>query len=312
MSGSLEFHLVLPTRGGRAAAPLPPFVTDLRPGSYGPLEHLAEIGRAADMAGFHGVLTPFDPGGEESLVVTADLLRHSRWLRGAAGFHPGIATPVYAAKVSASLQRFSGDRLDWHLTVDLDPSVARAQGDFLEGADRYARADEFLTVAKGVWHEEDYTYEGRYFQVLAGGFQGPLAGRAFPRVLLSGASPEALELSAEHADVHLFGPGDDLDAGIAELSERSIGRGPTPAFGLKLPVLAREDREEARADALRRGLDAPAGLFGSYAEVADTIRAHRARGVTVFVLEAEPGVEDVYRLGEHLLPLLSEEYAHAD
>ncbi|WP_067471806.1 LLM class flavin-dependent oxidoreductase [Actinomadura hibisca] len=307
-----EFHLVLPTRGGPAPAPLPSFVTDLRPGAFGPLEHLAEIGRAADVAGFHGVLTPFDPGGEESLVVTAGLLRQNRWLRGIAGFHPGIATPVYAAKVSASLQRFSGDRLDWRLTVDLDPAVARSQGDFLEGADRYVRADEFLTIAKGVWHEEDYTYEGRYFQVLAGGFQGPLAGRAFPRVLLSGTSTEALELSAEHADVHLFGLGDDLDAGIAELSELSVGRGPTPAFGLRLPVLVREDRAEAEAEARRRGDDAPAGLFGSYGEVADTIRAHLSRGVTVFVLEAEPGVEETYRLGEHLLPLFTEEYTHAD
>ncbi|MFD0691070.1 LLM class flavin-dependent oxidoreductase [Actinomadura fibrosa] len=319
-----EFIVTLPTRGDGARGdfgpppPAPPaFVTDLRPGAYGPFDHLAEIGRAAEIAGFDGALAPFDAGGEESVVVTAGLLRASRWLRGAAGLHPGVATPVYAAKVSASLQRFSGGRLDWRLSVDLDPSVARAQGDFVEGPDRYARADEFLTIAKGVWHEDSYTYEGRFFQVLAGGFQAPLSDRPFPRVHLSGTSPEALDLSARHADVHVFDfaaaqpgvsrQGDVLDALIADLRARAAGHGRALAFGLTLPVLAREDEEEARAEAARRTAAGapPSGLTGSYDQVADAIRGFAARGVTTFVLEAAPYVEETYRLGEHLLPLLA-------
>ncbi len=231
------FLITLPSRGngGRGARPgFPGFVTDPR-GAFGPFDHLAQTGRAAEIATFDGALAPFDPAGEESLVVAATLLRQNRRLRVVAGFHPGIATPVYAAKVSASLQRFSGDRLDWRISVDLDPAVSRAQGDFLAGPDRYGRADEFLTVAKGVWSEEGYTYEGRFYQVLAGGFQAPLAGRSFPRIHLSGTSPEALRLSARHADVHVFDPGDDIEA--VDL--------PGVTYGLRLPVLARDDEDEA-------------------------------------------------------------------
>ncbi|TDD65182.1 LLM class flavin-dependent oxidoreductase, partial [Actinomadura rubrisoli] len=270
-------------------------------------DHLAQVGRAAEIVGFDGALAPFDPGGEESVVVTSGLLRASRWLRGVAGLHPGVATPVYAAKVSASLQRFSGGRLDWRLSVDLDPSVARAQGDFVEGPDRYARADEFLTIAKGVWREDSYTYEGRFFHVLAGGFQQPLSRRPFPRVQLTGTSPEALDLSARHADVHVFDHGDDLDALIADLGGRAADHGRTVAYGLTLPVLAREDEEEAAAEAARRDAAGapPAGLVGSYAGVADAIGGYAARGVTTFVLEAAPYIEETYRLGEHLLPLLA-------
>ncbi|WP_131742856.1 LLM class flavin-dependent oxidoreductase [Actinomadura roseirufa] len=329
-AGPVRFLVTLPSRGdgtrgdwGPPPAAPPSFVTDLRPGAYGPFDHLAQAGRAAEIVGFHGALAPYDPGGEESLVVTAGLLRASRWLRGVAGLHPAAATPVYAAKVSASLQRFSAGRLDWRLAVDLDPSVARAQGDFVEGADRYARADEFLTIAKGVWGEESYTYEGRFFQVLAGGFQAPLGSSAFPRVQLTGTSPDALELSARHADLHVFDHEDDRDGGldalIAGLTERAAEQGRTVEYGLTLPVLAREDTAEAADEAARRAAAGapPAALTGSYEDVAGALRGLAARGVTTFVLEAAPHIEETYRLGEHLLPLLdapdtTREHAHAD
>ncbi|MFC6885360.1 MULTISPECIES: LLM class flavin-dependent oxidoreductase [Actinomadura] len=308
---SAEFIATVPTRGdgqrgdwepsGPARVPAH---TDPRPGAYGPFDHLEQIGRAAEVTGWDGVLVPFDPAGEESLVVTAGLLRRNRWLRGVAGFHPGVATPVYAAKVSASLQRFSGGRLDWLLSVDLDPATARAQGDFTEGPERYARAEEFLTIAKGVWREEDYTYEGRHFQVLAGGFQAPLAEQPFPRVFLSGTSAEALDLSALHADVHLFDAYDDLDTLIPALGERAASRGRTVAYGLRLPVLAREDDDEARTALGHRGTVPASALVGAYGHVAEALRAHERRGVATFVLEASPYVEEAYRLGENLIPLL--------
>ncbi|MEZ0075595.1 LLM class flavin-dependent oxidoreductase [Planotetraspora sp. GP83] len=283
-----EFFVTLPTRGDGVRGdwhpdfqrPLPPSFTDVRQGVYGPFDHLAQIGRAAEIAGLTGVLAPFDPQGEESTVVAAGLLRQNRNLRVQAEFHPGIATPVYAAKIAVSLQRFSGGRLDWRLAVDLDPDVARSQGYPLE--DRYARADEFLTVAKGVWHEPGYTFEGRFYEVLNGGFsEPPFIGQAFPRVHLSGTSPEALALSARHADVHVFDPGDDLEAAIPKL--------PGVRYGLRLPSPAGRDEEEQAA----------------------VIRDYIDRGVSAFFLEVEPHIEETYRFGERLLPLLVKEGAHA-
>ncbi|MER7128810.1 LLM class flavin-dependent oxidoreductase [Streptosporangium saharense] len=328
-----EFHLTLPVEDGASVFPaLPGFVTDVRPGAAGPYERLARIGRAAELAGMGGVLAPFDPAGQDSLIVAGGLLRGSRHMRVAAEFHAGIATPVYAAKLSASLQRFSGDRLDWRLAVDLDPRVARSQGDFVEGPERYARAEEFLTVARGVWHEEDYGFAGRFYEVLGGGLLFPLSGRAFPRVQLSGTSADAMALSARHADLHVFGPEDDLDAAIAELRALSAQLGRSPAYGLRLPLLAREDDDEARRDALRlwllrsgaretfpepervtrlwNGFGRP-GLVGSYENVAAAIRGYLDRGVSAFFLEVEPHLEETYRLGEHLLPLLAKEIHNA-
>ncbi|RJL35575.1 LLM class flavin-dependent oxidoreductase [Bailinhaonella thermotolerans] len=208
-----RFHVILPTRSP-APADLPAFVTDVRPEPADPARGAAV---AADLSGWAGALVPFDPDGHESLTVAAGALRHTRHLRVIAEFHPAAATPVYAAKLSASLQRFSAGRLGWRLAVDLDPAVARAQGDFLTGPARHARADEFLTVAKAVWQGGPVDFHGDFYQVAAGGFGPPLSSPPFPEVHLSGTSPHALELSRRHADVHVFSAGDDLAALIPEL-----------------------------------------------------------------------------------------------
>ncbi|WP_158675779.1 LLM class flavin-dependent oxidoreductase [Nocardia stercoris] len=146
-------HIVLP---GAASAPppvrLPRFLTDLRPPPQAP--ELASA-RAADLAGVTGVLVPFDPDGPESLVTAAALLRATRHIEVVAGFRTGLATPQYTAKLSASLQRFSGGRLGWHLDAD-DPGRA-----------------EFVAVAREFWTSPD-------------GLPKPLSDTPFPNVYVGG------------------------------------------------------------------------------------------------------------------------------
>ena len=237
---------------------------------------------------------PFAADGLESLVMAGGLLRGSSTVQVTAEFHPAIASPVYAAKLAASLQRYSASRLGWRLLIDLDQATARAHGDWLPEQDRYPRAAEFLTVAKGVWSTASYSHEGRFYQVLGGGFPQSRSNPQFPAVYLSGTSPEALALSAEHADVHLFSPGEDL-----RLRPDGV------QAGLVLPVLAREDDEEAALAAKRSGLDGlPGAVIGSYDRVADLLAGYADRGVSEFVLQPPDPVTDGYLLGQHVLPLL--------
>jgi alkanesulfonate monooxygenase len=290
---TVRFHLTVPTTAPETAV-LPGFMTDPRPAPR--LREPLSAARAAELSGLDGVAVRFDPDGLESLVTAAGLLRASRRLQVTAEFHPAIASPVYAAKLSASLQRFSANRLAWRLLVDLDPAAARAHGDFLPEADRYARAAEFLTVAKGVWSGRDYTYEGRFYQVLGGGLPESRSAPRFPRVYLSGTSPEALALSAAHADVHVFTRADDLGLAPAGV-----------AAGLVLPVLAREDEREARLAAQQAGFP---GLAGSFAGIAKNLSVLIDRGVSEFFLAPPDPVADGYLLGQHVLSEIGKERAH--
>jgi alkanesulfonate monooxygenase len=289
---TVRFHLSVPTPAPAVPTSLPGFITDIRPKRGLPEQRQAT--RAAQLTGLDGVHLPFAAEGLESLVVAGDLLRGSTAVQVTAEFHPAIASPVYAAKLTASAQRYSANRLAWRLLIDLDRATARAQGDFLPEQDRYARAAEFLTVARGVWSTPSYTYEGRFYQVLDGGFSQSRSNPRFPVICLSGTTAEALALSAEHADVHLFSPGEDrrlLPDGVQA--------------GLVLPVLAREDDEEASLAARRAGLDAlPGAITGSYERVANALAELAAEGVSEFVLQPPDPVTDGYLLGQHVLPLL--------
>ncbi len=168
-----EFLWRLPTRGdGRRAdpglrhrggfgapAPAGP-ATDVRPGRFGPFDDLHQIVHAAELSGLDGVLAPYDPHGEESWIVAGGALRATRHSRVVVEFQPAFGTPVYAAKMSATLQRLSRGRLGWRLAVDTDAAEARARGDRVGGDDRYARAAEFLTVARGVWNADPVAAAG--------------------------------------------------------------------------------------------------------------------------------------------------------
>lgn len=350
-----EFHWRLPSRGdGRHATAdsrnrggfggpqVPTVATDLRPGNFGPFDDLGQVVLAAELSGLDGVLAPYDPLGEESWIVVGGALRDTRHSTVIVEFLPSFGTPVYAAKVSATLQRLSKGRLSWRIRVETDEADARARGDRVTGVDRYARAAEFLTVARGVWNETPvagggfegtgFDFDGDYFDVIDGGFRGILSGLPFPTVHLSGASDEALELSARHGDVHLFtGTVDGVAASVTELRRRSEAQGRTVRAGLELPIIARETEDEAWARAGRQwrevhndgvgarsldlgdgrwggfteiGYDQPIGLVGSYEQVAQRLSEYIDAGIDSFVLDGRPHIEELHRAGEHLLHLV--------
>ncbi|WP_227981401.1 LLM class flavin-dependent oxidoreductase [Nocardia spumae] len=313
--------------------------TDVRPGRFGPFDDLHQVIAAAELAGLDGVLAPYDPLGEESWMVAGGALRATRHSQVVVEFQPAFGTPVYAAKMSATLQRLSGGRLGWRLAVDTDGADARARGDRVTGDDRYTRAAEFLTVARRVWNSEPVPgagfrgtgveFAGQYFDVIDGGFRGVLSGLPFPDVHLSGTSAAALDLSAHHGDVHLFTETPDGPAAaLAALRARTAETGRTVRAGLDVPIIARETEDEAWARAERQwhevrpdgpgarslslgdgrwagfdvlGYPQTIGLIGSYEQVARQLQVYAAAGFDTVVLSGHPHIEEVHRAGEHLL-----------
>jgi alkanesulfonate monooxygenase len=320
------------TRRGERSAASPPFgagVSDPRGAAFNYFDYLHQIARAADLSGFDGLQIRNDFEGDDSWIVAGYLARGTRHLKLIAEFEASWGSAVYAAKNAVTFQRSSGGRFAWQIGQGAAAEVRRRHGDNLPDAEVLARIDEFLTVARGVQTTAPYSFKGRYFEVLDGGFRGPLAGQAVPPVYLSGASEEALCLSARQADVHVFAaaPGQALKPAIASLQGLAAEQGRTVAAGLRIDVLARETEEEAVRDAKRHwqqtgdaagvrnsgGLwpsvagsrsDAVATLVGSYEQVTLQLAAYGEAGITSFLLGAVPHLEEAYRIGEHVLPAL--------
>lgn len=317
-------------RGERLAGDAAPFtagVSDPRGTRFNYLDYLHQIARAAELTGFDGIRIQNHPDGDEPWIVAGYLAPSTRRLKLLTEFDAARGSAVYAAKNAMSFQRFTGNRFAWQIGSVADGQRRRQLGDRAQDADLLPRIDEFLTVAKGVITQTGFSFKGRFFEVLDGGFTGPLGGHPVPTVYLSGTSAEAYQLSAAQADVHVFDaqplaqllPLLNELAAIAKANQREL------KFGLRLDVLARESQEEAEFDARRLaeqsawqggvdddlwlGLgsvhgDAKGTLVGSYAQVAERLAGYAEAGIHSFLLGAAPHLEEAYRVGENLLPRL--------
>ena len=114
---SIEFIWQLPTsgdgrhgdaekrrRGERSSAehPYSPGVTDPRGHSFNYFDHLHQVARAADLAGFDGLRIPEDPSGDEPWIVAGYVARGTRHLKLLTEFEASRGSSVYAAKNAVS------------------------------------------------------------------------------------------------------------------------------------------------------------------------------------------------------------------
>lgn len=297
---AVELHRLEP-----AARRASGIVTPLRNPRQNRFDYYAQIAQAAAQTGFDGVFVAHRPEADESRIIAAALAREAPGLEFVAEFPASVGSAVYAAKQATTFQRGTHQRFAWAIAADADAAARAREGDLVPDDQLGRRLDEFLTVARGVHTHKPFSFKGDHFEVENGGFDAPLNRVPFPTVFLQGESEEALDLSARHADVHLFRPGapetigalvEGLD-GLAKQVDRSV------AFGLFQPVLARETGDEARFEAARDGA-APGTLVGSYDAVAARLGERAGLGISRFVLTAEPSVEEAYRIGQHVLPRL--------
>lgn len=300
-------------RGGFQGVPERPFYFTRSNGQDEKLtyfDYLVQVGRAAETSGFDGVFIPQTDEGEEPLVVAGSLVRELKRIRIAPEVPAHFLSAVYTAKIATSFQRLSGGRLVLNL-VTQDPVAHSWHGYDWSEAEQTARADEFLTVFKGVWNEGPYTFEGQYYEVLNGGFAGPLKGQPQPEVFLSGASGEALALGAKHADVYILDASSpEAVAGtINRLTVLAVAEGRTLRFGLKAEIVSRHTAAEALNAYEGKGeAIADPQLVGAFDDVAERLNRYVEAGIGTLILSSYPHLEEAYRTAQHVLPRLR---AHA-
>lgn len=272
-----------PQRGEPSARPTAGFLPrDVRTAGLTRYDYYAQVARAAAITGFDGLFVAYRPESDDSQIVAAAVARTAPRLLLVPEFPSTVGSAVYAAKEAVSFQRATHNRLGWAIAPGADP-------------DDSARTAEFLHVARGAHGQKPFDHEGRFFEVKGGGFSDPLARAAFPPVFLKGADEEALQLSANAADVHLFddAPIDDLRGQVETLERLAFGSGRDVAAGVIATITARETAGEAANGA---------GIAGSYESVAEQIATLHAAGITHFVLSASPSLEEAYRIGQFVLP----------
>lgn len=208
-------------------------------------EYLAQVAQACDRLGFDAVLTPCGTGCEDAWVATASLLPLTRRLKFLVAFRPTLLTPTLAAQMASTYQRMSGGRLLVNIVTGAEPAELARFGVHEDKATRYDRTGEFIGIMKGAWGDVPVDHSGRFYEV--SGATTREQPDPVPAVYFGGASPEALRVAADHADVYLtWGEPPDAAAGrIAEVRQLAARSGRSLRYGIRFHVIARPTADEA-------------------------------------------------------------------
>ncbi|MGW6919034.1 NtaA/DmoA family FMN-dependent monooxygenase [Kitasatospora sp. NPDC054939] len=207
-------------------------------------------------------------GRPESITVLNALAAVTTRLGLAATVNATFNEPYELARRFASLDHLSGGRAAWNVVTTSDAFTGEnfRRGGYLDRADRYTRAAEFVELARKFWDAADdgdgsaaepatVRHRGPQFEV-EGRLSLPRPPQGHPVVIQAGDSDEGREFAAAHADV-IFSRHSTLDAGRAfqqDVKRRlaAYGRKPDelkimPAATYVLGDTEAEARERAHA-----------------------------------------------------------------
>ncbi|MFF4727948.1 NtaA/DmoA family FMN-dependent monooxygenase [Streptomyces mirabilis] len=177
-------------------------------------------------------------GRPESITVLNALAAVTERLGLAATVNATFNEPYELARRLATLDHLSGGRAAWNVVTSSDAFTGEnfRRGGFLDRADRYARAAEFVATARELWDSwtpegvaRPFAHQGQHFDI-AGEFGLPRSPQGQPVVIQAGDSDEGREFAAATADV-VFTRHGTLDAGrefYADVKGRLATHGRSP------------------------------------------------------------------------------------
>ncbi|WP_443054501.1 NtaA/DmoA family FMN-dependent monooxygenase [Streptomyces sp. NBC_00683] len=177
-------------------------------------------------------------GRPESLTVLNALAAVTDRLGLAATVNATFNEPYELARRLATLDHLSGGRAAWNVVTSSDAFTGEnfRRGGYLDRADRYTRAAEFVSTARELWDSwtpdgtsRPFAHSGQHFEV-SGEFTVPRSPQGHPVVIQAGDSDEGREFAASAADV-IFTRHGTLEAGrvfYADVKERLAKYGRQP------------------------------------------------------------------------------------
>ncbi|WP_395369773.1 FMNH2-dependent alkanesulfonate monooxygenase [Komagataeibacter diospyri] len=223
------------------------------------LPYLQQVAKAADTLGYYGVLIPTGRSCEDSWVVASALAPVTERLRYLIAVRPGLLSPTLAARMTATLDRFSNGRLLINIVTGGDPAENAGDGLFADHATRYEITDEFLDIYRALLRGKDVNFEGRHFTIKDGRLLFAPYQNDGPPLYFGGSSEAAAHVAAKSIDKYLtWGEPPALVAEkISHVRKLAHAQGREVSFGIRLHVIVRETAEEAwhEADRLISHLD---------------------------------------------------------
>lgn len=252
---------------------------------------------------------------------------------------PTFHNPALLAKQAANIDHISNGRLSLNVVSSWWRDEAEKYGvKFEQHDDRYARTAEWLEVLDNVWKKDDFTFDGKYYQVNENILQPKPVSTPRPRIYAGGESEAAKDLISSTSDGYVM-HGDSpekIAERINDLSERREKKNlPPMQFGVAAYSVIRNTEQEVKKELARitdvkagssgyknyqqwlsgtqleqkvsledysvsnRGLRS--GLIGTPNQVQDQIGEFEKAGVNFFLLQCSPQLEEMERFSETII-----------
>lgn len=215
--------------------------------------YMRQIAVTADQLGYDGLLIPTGASCLDPWVVASSLVPVTQRIRLLVAQRTAIGNPTATARQAATLDQALGGRLLLNVVAGGDATEFAAEGNFMSHDERYAQADEFLTVWRRLLQGETVDFKGRHYDIRGARNVFAPVSRPYPPLYFGGSSPAAHALAAKHVDAYLsWGePPAAVAEKIADVRARAAEHGRSVRFGVRLQVIVRETRAEAWAEADR-------------------------------------------------------------
>jgi FMNH2-dependent dimethyl sulfone monooxygenase len=186
----------------------------------------------------------------EAVTIATALATVTTKLNIIAAVHPGLWNPAVIANVIASANYISKGRVSLNVVSGWFKDEYTGFGaEWLEHDERYVRSEEFIRILKGMWTEERFSFDGKYYQIKDVPMEPKPISSPHPTIFQGGNSAAAREMAARVTDV-LFMNGGSVEhiAGLIQDVKRraaTYGRADQIKFAMNAFVISRATEQEA-------------------------------------------------------------------
>jgi FMNH2-dependent dimethyl sulfone monooxygenase len=314
-------------------------------------EYVKEVAQAAEKLGYDMTLVPElylnDIKGPEADVLdawstAAALAAVTEKIEILTAIRPGFHNPAVIAKAAANIDHISNGRFNLNLVSAWWEEEARQYaGQFTAHDDRYDRVEEYIDVLKGLWTEDNFSYDGKYYHIENAQLYPKPVQRPHPILYAGGESTRGKQSIVDKCDAYVMHGGtvEEIAKKIAEMQalKAEAGKEPFSRFGMAAYIICRDTEEEAQAELARitdvkatsgyagyddfknksqleielalqdysvsnRGLRP--NLVGTPEQIADKILEYEKAGLDLFILQFSPHLEEMERFATQVKPLV--------
>jgi FMNH2-dependent dimethyl sulfone monooxygenase len=256
---------------------------------------------------------------------------------------PGFRLPAVTAKMAANIDHISGGRFSLNVvSAWWEQEMREYGGQWVDHDQRYNRTREFIEVMRGMWTEQEFSYEGKYYKVEKAHLEPKPIRKPWPTLYAGGESEDAKQMISTYCDGYLMhgDPPENVVPKIQDMARRRDTLKSDPMiYGIAAYAICRRNDAEVKQEIDRitnvkdaagyfgfkdfttqsqlereltlrdysvsnRGLRT--GLTGNAEQIAEQILRFVKAGVTVFLIQMSPMLEEIERFGEEVIPLVNQ------